>query len=95
MPSKKPAKATFEAGEYMTIQDVLAAASQLSQEERLQVAIRLLESLRESYSIPRDKTALDPMLAWEGDVLVYQGKISPTFDLVAAVQAAREERSLE
>ncbi len=33
----------------MTIQDVLAAASQLSQSERLQVAIQLLESFKESY----------------------------------------------
>ena len=27
-----------------------------------------------------------------GDVLVYRGEISPSFDLVAAVQAAREDR---
>ncbi|NJL55206.1 hypothetical protein HC928_08475 [bacterium] len=37
----------------MTVQDVLAAASQLSQYERLQVAIHLLESLRESYPVPQ------------------------------------------
>ncbi|MEB3232018.1 MAG: hypothetical protein VKJ64_13485 [Leptolyngbyaceae bacterium] len=76
----------------MTIQDVLAAANQLSQAERLQVAIRLLESLQEPYSVP-PLTRTDPMLAWEENVLVYQGEISPTFDLMAAVQAAREERS--
>lgn len=34
----------------MTVQDVLAAASQLSQAERLQVAIQLLKSLQEAYS---------------------------------------------
>ena len=45
----------------MTIQDVLTAASQLSQDDRLQVAIRLLESLREPYSMPRKKTELDPL----------------------------------
>lgn len=40
----------------MTVQDVLAAASQLSQSERLQVAIQLLESFKESYvaSTPLD-----------------------------------------
>ncbi len=36
----------------MTVQDVLAAASQLSPEERLQVAIGLLESLRVSQYMP-------------------------------------------
>ncbi len=77
----------------MTVQDVLAAASQLSPEERLQVAIRLLESLRESYPVPRKAMDLGTMLVWEGEVLVYQGQIAPTVDLVAAVQAAREERS--
>ncbi len=40
----------------MTIQEVLAAASQLSQAERLQVAIRLLESFQDSYS---DSTSFD------------------------------------
>ncbi|MGK7890383.1 MAG: hypothetical protein AB4042_13690 [Leptolyngbyaceae cyanobacterium] len=81
----------------MTIQDVLAAANQLSQAERLQVAIRLLESLgesyRESYSVPRLSPETDPMLDWEESVLVYRGKVGSTLDLVAAVQAAREERS--
>ncbi len=43
----------------MTIQDVLAAASQLSQAERLQVAIRLLESLKESYSASTSLDNLD------------------------------------
>ncbi len=43
----------------MTVQDVLAAASQLSQEERLQVAIRLLESIRKSYSVHRKQTELE------------------------------------
>ncbi|MFZ9737881.1 MAG: DUF433 domain-containing protein [Prochlorotrichaceae cyanobacterium] len=37
----------------MTIQDVLTAASQLSQEEQLQVAIHLLESLEQ---IPTENT---------------------------------------
>ncbi|PSN14335.1 hypothetical protein C7271_21735 [filamentous cyanobacterium CCP5] len=46
----------------MTVQDVLAAASQLSQEERLQVAIRLLESLRESYSVSHNK--IEPTPSW-------------------------------
>lgn len=44
----------------MTIQDVLAAANQLSQAERLQVAIRLLESLQEPDSVPRPLTEADP-----------------------------------
>ena len=33
----------------------------------------------------------NPITFWEGDMLVYQGSISPTLDLVTAVQAAREE----
>jgi hypothetical protein len=78
----------------MTVQEVLAAASQLSHAERLQVAIRLLESLQAPDTVSREKAEFDPMLTWERDVLVYQGKISPTFDPVAAVQAAREERLL-
>jgi len=44
----------------MTVQDVLAAASQLSQEERHQVAIQLLESLRESSFSLQQNTQLDP-----------------------------------
>lgn len=77
----------------MTIQDVLTAASQLSPDDRLQVAIRLLESLREPYSIPRKRSDLDPILAWEGSVLVYQGEISPAIDLVTILKTVREERS--
>jgi hypothetical protein len=44
----------------MKFQEVLAAASQLSQEERLEVATRLLESLRPSYPVPLPKTAPAP-----------------------------------
>lgn len=79
----------------MTVQDVLVAASQLPPEERLQVAIQLLESLKESYTVSREKTEIDSMLDWEENILVYRGKISPTFDLVSALQTAREERSFE
>jgi hypothetical protein len=50
----------------MTVQDVLAAASQLSQEERLQVAIRLLESLKEFYFTLQQKPELDP--SWKADL---------------------------
>lgn len=49
----------------MTVQDILAAASQLSQEERLQVAIRLLESLKESNSARQPKPELDQ--SWKAD----------------------------
>lgn len=66
MPHRKITKATFEPGEHMTVQDVLAAASQLSQEERLQVAIHLLESLRTTYSVPRKITESDP--SWKADL---------------------------
>ncbi len=50
----------------MTVQDVLAAASQLSQEERLQVAIRILESIRKSYSVidcQAEKSSLHDLLS--------------------------------
>jgi hypothetical protein len=50
----------------MTVQDILAAASQLSQEERLQVAICLLESLRETYSIPQKQAELDS--SWKAEL---------------------------
>jgi hypothetical protein len=43
----------------MTVQDILAAASQLSEEERLQVAIRLLESLRASCTALQPKSGLE------------------------------------
>ena len=45
----------------MTVQDVLEAANQLSQADRLQVTMRLLESLMGSYaiSIPPDRLAVD------------------------------------
>lgn len=50
----------------MTVQDVLAAASQLSQAERLQVALYLLESLKEFYAAVQPKPELDP--AWKADL---------------------------
>jgi hypothetical protein len=50
----------------MTVQDILAAASQLSQEERLQVAIRLLESLGKFHSVPQQKTESDP--SWKTEL---------------------------
>ncbi|MEA5420262.1 hypothetical protein VB712_13610, partial [Spirulina sp. CCNP1310] len=66
-------------------------------EPRIPVALARgvsIESLQEPDAIPEKKPDLDPMLTWEGNVLVYQGEISPTFDLVAAVQVAREESLL-
>lgn len=50
----------------MTVQEILVAASQLSQEERLQVAIRLLESLREPYSVPREPSEPEP--SWKAEL---------------------------
>ena len=50
----------------MTVQDVSAAANQLSQKERLQVAIRLLESLKETYVVPREIDK--PNLSWKADL---------------------------
>lgn len=50
----------------MTAQEILAAASQLSQAERLQVAIRLLESLREPYLVPQE--TLKPDLSWKDEL---------------------------
>ncbi len=50
----------------MTAQEVLAAASQLSQEERLQVAIRLLESLRKPHSISREVP--EPDSSWKAEL---------------------------
>jgi hypothetical protein len=44
----------------MKFQEVLDAANQLSQEERLEVATRLLESLRPSPPVPPQTTALSP-----------------------------------
>lgn len=42
-------EAILEGGLVMTVQDILAAASQLSREDQLQVAIGLLESLKISH----------------------------------------------
>jgi len=42
----------------MTVQDVLIAAKQLSRDERLQVLISLLESLRESQGITKTPEVL-------------------------------------
>mgnify|MGYP005839054127 CR=1 FL=1 len=50
----------------MTVQDVLAAASQLSQEERWQVAIQLLESLRVSQFVPHQNTEAEP--SWKAEL---------------------------
>ena len=64
----------LEAGkmEYMTVQDVLAAANQLSQEERLQVAIRLLESPQKTDAAPKETIApseeTESVLDWKADL---------------------------
>lgn len=50
----------------MKFQEVLDAANQLSHEERLEVATRLLESLRPSHPVPPQTTALSP--AWKDDL---------------------------
>lgn len=50
----------------MTIQDVLAAANQLSQAERLQVAIQLLESLRVSQFAPPKSVDAEPV--WKAEL---------------------------
>jgi hypothetical protein len=50
----------------MTVQDVLATASQLSPEERLQVAIGLLESLRVSQSVLPHTVDAEP--AWKAEL---------------------------
>lgn len=44
----------------MTVQDVLAAANQLSQEERLQVAIHLLESLKKTHTVSNKRAETNP-----------------------------------
>ena len=50
----------------MTVQEILVAASQLSQEERLQVAICLLESLREPYPVPQELSKPEP--SWKDEL---------------------------
>lgn len=66
----------------MTVQEILAAASQLSQEERLQVAIRLLESLKEA----------DPLQHPPGSDSARKAELHPLVQgLVGAVPSGEED----
>lgn len=53
----------------MTVQDILTAASQLSYQERLQVAIRLLESLTQANPQPTRRHFPVPALAGKAKTL--------------------------
>ncbi|NCJ05444.1 hypothetical protein GS597_02730 [Synechococcales cyanobacterium C] len=53
----------------MTVQDILTAASELSYEERLQVAIRLLESLTQANPQPTRRRFPVPALAGKAKTL--------------------------
>lgn len=50
----------------MTVQDIINAASQLSQEERLQIAIQLLESLKKTQSSVQKSPDSD--LSWRSEL---------------------------
>ena len=60
----------------MTLQDVLTAASQLSYEDRLQIAIRLLESLTQTNSQPTHRRFPVPALV---------GKAKTVGDIVSPI----------